>query len=97
MPIKQVELERDILLNEAGQITDGDDNGHIAAIVYVDTEDKQYDEEIVADWKDPPDEVISMVNRVLAEKGIDLEFIHVGVGDDAYHFGVDKAVDQYIK
>lgn len=38
------------------------------------------------DWKDPPVDVVSRVNDVLKDRGIDLQFTSVNTGNDCFVF-----------
>lgn len=60
----------------------------VRAVAIVDGEETEIEAAMSFDWKESPDDVVSRVNEVLKEFGLEIEFVELNRGDGAYHFGV---------
>lgn len=79
---------KEIPQNDDGEWDDEKRIWTILPVIEIDGEERTVPEPIVVDWKDTPDDVMEQVNAYLKEREIDLEFVLIDHGDDAYHFGV---------
>jgi len=69
------------------------DNAHdFRPIVDVEGEEVELHENVAVDWKEDPLAVMDQVNRCLELMGVEVRFIHIDRGDDAYHFGTESNI-----
>lgn len=58
-------------------------------IVNAEGEEVELIQAVGVDWKETPIDVMSQVNDALEKMGVEVRFIHIDCGDDAYWFGVE--------